>query len=147
MAGTHGPIPKRSDEGDRRTQARKVQQPGGISTAPHGKHVTIPEIDDDWHPIAKMIWNGALEAGQAKFYESTDWAVLYNLCEDLSEYKKMGRRSAQMLASINSMMTNLLLTEGDRRRVQIELDRRSDDELESAGVSIMAAYRKDHASK
>lgn len=142
MPSTHGPIPKRSDEGDRRTIARKQQQPGGITKATAGEHVSIPDPDPDWHPIARMIWDAAHESGQSKFYESSDWAVIYSLCDDLSYYKKMGRRSAQMLASINSMLTSLLFTEGDRRRVQIELDRKTDEELKSAGVALMEDFAR-----
>lgn len=137
-----GPIPKRSDEGDRRTQARKAQQPGGVSRASHGRTVTIPEPDEGWHPIARMIWDAMLESGQAAFYESSDWAMLYSFCDDMTYYKSMGKRSAQMLASIYSMGTSLLLTEGDRRRVQIELDRRTEEDLESAGVTVMRRFKE-----
>ena len=45
-----------------------------------------------------------------------------------------------MLTAINSMMTSLLLTEGDRRRVRIELDRHSEEEIESAGVASMKKF-------
>lgn len=144
MAARRGPVPKRSNEGDRRTQAKKENKPGGISRASHGSKVTIPEPNQEWHPIALMVWKGALESGQSRFYESSDWAVLYSFCDDLTYYKNRSKRSAQMLTALNSMMTSLLLTEADRRRVQIELDRRTDEELESAGVTMLKKFVEEH---
>lgn len=101
----------------------------------------IPEMDEDWHDIAKMLWNGMVTSGQADFYQNSDWAYAYSLCDDLSYYKKSGRRSSQMLAAINSAMGNLLITEGDRRRVRIELDPPADSLPEPASVAVMADYR------
>ena len=43
--------------------------------------------------------------------------------DDLSDYKRQARRSPAMLQVIMSNLSNLLVTEGDRRRVQIELSR------------------------
>lgn len=132
------PIPKRSDEGHRTTRARKRKN--GLTQGRSGNLDFIPEPDEDWHPIAKMVWDGAKKSGEAVYYEPSDWAVLYSLCDDISHYKASGRRGAQMLTAINSMMTSLLLTEGDRRRVRIELDRHSEEEIESAGVASMKKF-------
>ncbi|WP_444875864.1 phage terminase small subunit [Streptomyces achromogenes] len=43
------------------------------------------------------------------------------MCEDLSYCKKSGKRSGQMLQTIYSAFERLLVAEGDRRRVRIEL--------------------------
>ena len=85
-----------------------------------------------------MIFNSVKESGQADYYQDSDWAVLYSICEDISYYKsdhvstyvdkKTGEvreyekpRSGQMLQAIMSNLTDLLLTEGQRRRVRLEL--------------------------
>lgn len=41
-------------------------------TKGQSRPATIPQPDPDWHPIALMLWNAALESGQADFYESSD---------------------------------------------------------------------------
>ncbi|MGW3113522.1 phage terminase small subunit [Streptomyces sp. NPDC001091] len=81
----------------------------------------IPNVDRNWHPIAKRLWDSLKESGQAGFYQQSDWALAYSLSEDLSYYKKSGRRSGQMLQTIYSAFERLLVVEGDRRRVRIEL--------------------------
>jgi len=62
-------------------------------------------------------------------------------------YKMQDRRSPTMLAAVNTMLTSLLLTEGDRRRVQIEINRVDESEAESAGVVALQAWAKARAAK
>lgn len=126
--GSRGPVPKRSSE-----RVRRHGKPGGVVAASKGGGFRVPAAGREWHPIAKRLWNAAKKSGQSRFYEPSDWMVLYSLCEDLSDYKQQSRRSAQMLASIMSGLTGLLLTEGERRRVQIELD-----DVEALGGELSA---------
>ena len=98
----------------------------------------VHEADSEWHPIAIQIYESVATSGQAQYYQDSDWAILYSICEDISYYKtptvstwvdkKTGEikeypkpRSGQMLASIMGSLTTLLLTEGDRRKVRMEL--------------------------
>ena len=107
-----GRIPKRKDQlnGHRskdELEGRTVTRlpsgaPAHVAPQPYGAR--------DWHPIAKRIWKAA-----------SDWAVLYSLMDDLTYYKNSAKRSGQMLQTIMSSLTSLLLTEGDRRRLQVEL--------------------------
>lgn len=144
--GRRGPLPKRSDEPHSRRagmDARDKAKDGFIyTTSPAGNHVTIPEPDPDWHHIARYLWDGMLESGASRFYESTDWAVLFSVCDDITYYKRCGKRSGQMLASINSMLTSLLCTEGDRRRVGIELQKTQEQAAESEGIAYMRDFLK-----
>jgi hypothetical protein len=92
-----------------------------ITKAP-SKRVNRPALaDPDWHPIAKTWYDSLAKSGQSEFYQASDWAFAYSLAEDLSDYKRQTKRSAVMLSSIMTGMTLLLTTEGDRRRVNIEL--------------------------
>ena len=122
--GQRGPIPKRADRpGGYRpeTRARKAESGAdGISRAP-SRAAAQPKASADWDPIAKRMGKAAGESGQSIFYEPSDWAVLYSLMDDLTYYKSQPRRSGQMLQTIMSSLTTLLLTEGDRRRLQVEL--------------------------
>lgn len=132
--GIRGPIPDREDNLARpRSRKGSDQQPvtKGIS-----RPATIPESDPDWHPIATMLWDALQESGQADFYQSSDWAMAYSVCEDLSRYKMSNKRSGQMLQTIYSTMSELLVTEGARRRVRIELDEPAPDTTPAAVVAI-----------
>lgn len=86
-----------------------------------------------------MLWDSTIESGQADFYESSDYAFLYSICEDLSEYKRSVKRSAMMFAALNAAFEALLITEGARRRVRIELQ---DEPQEEAEVVDMDERRR-----
>jgi len=101
-----------------------------------------PNAPRDWHPIARRLWDSVKESGQTDFYQQSDIALLFSLCEDLSYYKQAGKRSGQMLQTIYSALERLLVTEGDRRRAGIELNQ-PEDEGESAAVLAIADYKKE----
>lgn len=143
-----GPVPNReADLARSRERKGKDQVPvtKGLS-----RPTTIPRADPDWHPIARMLWDSLKKSGQSDFYEQSDWAFAYSLCEDLSLYKKPSvnrdgeeyfKRSGQMLQTIYSAMERLLVTEGDRRRVRIELhDAEPEEDL--ASVTAIDGARK-----
>jgi hypothetical protein len=134
-----GPVPNRSGD-----LARPRERKGGTSMQPITKGklrpIKWPEPDPDWHPIAQMLWEGCQMSGQADFYQQSDIALLYSLCEDLTYYKRGFKRSGQMLQTIYSAFERLLVAEGDRRRVRMELEEQ--EAPEEASVSVMADYRK-----
>ncbi|MER6314612.1 hypothetical protein ABT237_12695 [Streptomyces sp. NPDC001581] len=102
----------------------------------------IPHADESWHPIAQRLWDSLKTSGQADFYQDSDWALAFSLCEDLSYYKGAGKRSGQMLQTIYSAFERLLVAEGDRRRVRVELHEPA-PEQQSAAVLAIADYKKD----
>jgi hypothetical protein len=127
--GARGPVPNHSDDlaRDRSRKGGEVQ----AITKGIARDTVVPEPDEDWHPIARMLWDSLAESGQSDFYQQSDWAFAFSLCDDLSFYKRpfttkdgdeYHKRSGQMLQTIYSAMERLLVTEGDRRRVRIELD-------------------------
>ncbi len=139
--GTRGPVPKHSEDRKRRNApatdagVEKVIVESSVD-------ISVPTPDANWHPIALRLWDSLALSGQSKFYEPSDWALAYSLMDDLTYYKFATKRSGQMLASIYAQMSSLLITEGDRRRVGIELARKSSEELESAGVMEMNKWRE-----
>ena len=111
-------------------------------TMTHGRLLptTIPEPDTDWHPIALRLWESALSSGQSDFYQDSDWALLYSLCEDLSHFKYQEKRSPTMAQVIYSALNSLMLAEGERRRVHVELT--APDEGDDASVAAIDDYKK-----
>ena len=63
-----------------------------------------------------------------KYYEPTDWQfarlALYTLNQELIAAQHNGKPvGAMKLTAINQMLSALLLTEGDRRRARLEIER------------------------
>ncbi|AKY03760.1 hypothetical protein SEA_VERSE_5 [Streptomyces phage Verse] len=135
-----GPVPNRESD-----LARPRERKGSdVQSVTRGemRPVKIPNADREWHPIARRLWDSLKSSGQADFYQNSDWAFAYSLCEDLSFYKKSGKRSGQMLQTIYSSFERLLVAEGDRRRVRIELHE-PEDEGDTASVVAIADYKKE----
>lgn len=122
-----GPVPKRSEERIR----RNVDEHGPIERVAMSGFVEIPRLGTDeyvagLHPIAVDLYNSLAESGQSKYYEPSDWQMARVLVHMLSGVLDNSKPSAQMIASLSSLMSSLLLTEGERRRVRMEVDRASE---------------------
>jgi hypothetical protein len=77
------------------------------------------------------------------FYEASDWAQAWVWAELLSRQLYADRPSAQMVAAWASGATELLTTEGARRRARLELERAgSADADEDAAVAALDDYRR-----
>lgn len=138
--GSRGPIPKRSEERRRRN---KVDGPE-LVTAPSGPPAGLPDLPDpdpNWHEIATDWYLSLRESGQAAFYEPSDWAVARYVAELMSRALSSDRPpNGQYVAALNSAMSSLLTTEGDRRRARMELERKKPGP-KLAPVKPLDAYR------
>ena len=86
--------------------------------------VTIPEPCETWGQVARMLWDSAQEGGVSDYYASTDWATLWLLCDSVQHWSDQGgRRSPELLRVIFAGLGSLMFTEGDRRKLRVELDR------------------------
>lgn len=124
------------------------------------KPATIPDIPDDWPAICVRFWDAACESGQAEYWESSDYMVLYVLVDELAAYRRPSpimvadpanpkRRiqsldpdgrpefyethkvSGQMFQALMSNLKGLGLTEGDRRSMSIELQKEQEDDTKT----------------
>lgn len=162
--GTRGPVGKRSDERIRRnTPESKGQLP--IAKGEGNYEYDRPEPDEDWHPIALMLWEGLEDSGMSEFYQLSDWAAAYLLCENLSRELKpqfvgfqdrwnldadqMEHLPTRMtiplkggnLSAMLKMFATLGITEGDRRRMMIELSREVQVDPDAAADSSVVDAR------
>lgn len=133
-----GPIPNRSDDLSRERDANRGDR-APIRTG-EMLPVTVPHADPDWHPIARKVWDSLKSSGMRDFYQNSDWAIAYSLMDDLSHYKKSEKRSSMQLAAIMQSLTALGLTEGDRRRMRVELAK-PEEPTESASVTAINTYK------
>ena len=152
--GARGPTPKRSDM---RRRVNKPEVP--IIHSPAGEIIEPPEPSRDWHPIARDWYLSLASSGQAVFYEPSDWATARLIAESISRdlkpqfvamsettgkpvYESIPMRGASLAAYLKAM-TALLVTEGDRRRARIELERGEvDTSAEEAKIARMNDYRR-----
>ena len=137
--GTRGPVPKRSD------QVRRTNNKGQEEKVYVEGSVTVPEPEANWHPLAVQLWESMKESGQSRYYEPSDWAVAAVLMNDLSSYLRSRKRPGVKLTALMSGLSNLLVTEGDRRRVRLEIERAGDGQAvpeDDGTVVIMDQYRK-----
>jgi hypothetical protein len=135
----NGPVPKRSSERIRTHDngaIEKVQAFGVVSKPKLG-------LGDDPHPIIIDFWDSIGESAQARYYEPSDWQYLRVSLHFLNKLLNTGKPSAQMLTVVNQMLTDLLVSEGSRRRVRMEIER----EQTKDNVVNIADYFRDLASK
>lgn len=136
-----GPIPLRSDEKGPRHQASEsgLELKKGVARGVK----KIPKPDPKWAPRAKEWFSSLASSGMVDFYEESDWATAKILCDALTGwYAKLPKdRSAMLLDIILKQMGNLGATEGERRRMRIELDLPEIPE-ETAGSKAMAMYQQ-----
>lgn len=140
--GARGPIGKRSEE---RMGHRSKQEKDSVTKAPSGAPVDLPELPEPdalWHPIAADWYLSLRESGQAAFYQPSDWAVARYAADLMSKVLLSERGpNGQLVAALNSVMSSLLTTEGDRRRARMELERKPAARQAPAGVTAIADYR------
>jgi hypothetical protein len=150
--GSRGPIPKRDAE---RRRQNKPDVP--TDTVRMIGRVRVPAADKTWHPIATRLYRSLRKSGQAKFLEPSDWAIAYLLAESLSRdlneqvvgiSEKTGEAvwatiplKGASLAAYLKAFSALGMTEGDRRRMRIEIERETPVEGDNPDVAVLASYR------
>lgn len=140
--GERGPVPKRSNQKHgHRSQAEMDEYEKVTVDAPPA---VMPDPEESWHQIAKDWYTALKDSGQSKFYEPSDWATARYLAEAMSRNLAAGRFSGQLFAAIMSGMSSLLVTEGDRRRVKLELERTGalEDPDELASVTAISDWQR-----
>ncbi len=125
---------------------RSKNEKDAITKAPSGPPVDLPELPDPsplWDPIATDWYLSLRESGQAAFYQPSDWAVARYAAELMSRVLDCSERgpNGQLVAALNSVMSSLLTTEGDRRRARMELERKKPAGPKLASVSPLDSYR------
>jgi hypothetical protein len=154
VPGRGGPPPKRSDQRRRRNSPVRP-----VTKAPSGGDGYVPpKAETKWHAVARQWYESLAVSGQSRYYEPSDWAVAFLLAESMSRdllpqvigFTDRGEVIKESLplkgASISGYLkgcTQLLVTEGERRRVQLELQRRRTDEKgeEYGSVTWIDRYR------
>ncbi len=133
--GSSGPIPKRDAERRRRN---KPTTP--TDTVKMTGKVRVPAADKAWHPVAAAWYRSLKLSGQSKYYEPSDWAMAKFAAQLMSGVLQSEKPSSEMVKALNVTLGSLLCTEGDRRRVRMEIERQA--EGGGAELTVMDAYRR-----
>jgi hypothetical protein len=124
---------------------RSKEEKNSITKAASGAPIDLPDLPDAdplWHPIATDWYLSLRESGQAAFYQPSDWAVARYAADLMSKVLLSERGpNGQLVAALNSVMSSLLTTEGDRRRARMELERKKPAGTKLASVSPLDSYR------
>ena len=133
--GDRGPIPKRSDQRVRRNiENGPVEKVTAIGT------VTIPDLGfENPHPIVTDLYRSLTQSAQRKYYEPSDWQYARLALHFVDQLLKSTKPNGQILATVNSMLSSLLVTEGERRRVQIEVER---SQAEGVVIDVAEMFRQ-----
>lgn len=128
-----GPVPKHSSErvGHARGKAEDI-----AITRGEAREVKWPAADRAWSKRAKELYRSAKDSGQADFYQQSDVAQLRFLLDQVTYYEAQPARSAMMLQVIMATLNSLLFTEGERRRVRVELDKADTSAVDAQVVAI-----------
>ena len=137
---TRGPVPKRSSE---RIRRNKPDVPIDKITAIGP--VEVPQLGlVDPHPVISQLWSGMVASAQARYFEPTDWAFARLTLYFTDCQVKAGKVNGQVLATVHSMLSDLLVTEGSRRKVRVEVER---EQAEDNVVDIASLFRERLAAK
>jgi len=141
--GPRGPVPKRPEQRRRRNKESVPE----VAVIPRALDMAAaPLAGEDWHATAKLVYESLLKSGQAVFYEPSDYAIAFTVCEILSRQLDGEKLNANAIAVVMSVLGSLLATEGDRRRARLILEH-GDAQEAPASVALMAKYRKAAAVK
>lgn len=114
-------VPKRIDQRlGHMTKAEKA----AVTKVETVGDVEVPPADEGWHEIARDWYESLPKSGQSRFYEPSDWAAARYVAAAITKTIDHGRFSANSFAAIWSAMGDLLTTEGERRRVKLEVERK-----------------------
>jgi len=151
-----GPVPKRSDE-----RRRRNKEGGAVEKVDLGvliaADVQVPEPNEDWHPLAYDWYMSLRSSGQSIFYEPAEWNLAVFVAEAMSRMldpvpvvmtDSEGNQSIEMhempvkgadLNALTKVMGSLLITEADRRRLRLELEReKAKNALGVAGDNVVS---------
>ena len=165
-----GPVPKKDAERRRRN---KTPEDGKNSAIPAtvvnvdellAGDVQVPDADEAWHPIARQMYDSVTRSGQVIWMEPSDWSALYLICESISRdlnpqvvgitedgevVRDVIPLKGASLSAYLKAMASLMMLEGDRRRLRIELERqkRIDAAAEGGGVVVDIVQKRADAFK
>ena len=133
-----GPVPKPESQLQRPRERKGSDQQATTFGVRQPVTKKLP-ASDKWGEFALHLYDSLSTSGQADFYQDSDWAMAWFACDEIDDYLS-GQRGAMKLSAILGLTNTLLFTEGDRRRVRMELAPELEEKT-SLTVVGMDAYK------
>lgn len=133
-----GPIPKRSEE-----LVRENKPDFPITKVETAGPARIPELGFEAHPLVVSMYDSLKNSAQKLFYEPSDWEYARTamwVMNDMLTVTLGKAISSMKLSALDSMFTKLLMTEGDRRRARIEIQRAPSGQPQLASVTSIEEH-------
>lgn len=112
------PMRKRSEE-----RIRRNIEPPTEKVVAFGA-VIQPDLDfENPHPTVVRLWDAVGDSAFTRYYEPSDWEMVRVMLHFLDHQLKAEKKNANMISAIQSMMNDLLFSEGSRRKVRLEVER------------------------
>lgn len=141
--GPRGPVPKRSAQRRRRNIDAK---PDIVALPVSSDSTERPLASEFWPETVSRLYESLAKSGQSQFYEPSDWAFAHLLCDMLARGFAAEKMPALIVTGVMADLARLGVTEGDRRRMRIELER-ADPNAQPASISRMDKYRRAAGNK
>jgi hypothetical protein len=107
--------------GHPKTAANAATSFDRIDASDHEEAV-IPEPNPEWGTAALLVWESVVNSPTKIFAESSDYAYLYITCEAVNSMAESGYKGI-LVQAVNSLFSNLGMTEIQRRAAKILIDR------------------------
>lgn len=135
--GARGPVPKRSDQRVRRNKDEVEVE----KVTPIGAKMVVqpPLAIQDPHPLIVDFYYSLGESAQAQFFEPSDWQYARFVMHHANAMIRSSKPSAQMFAGVTAALNDLLVSEGARRRVRVEIER---EQKKGQVVDVAEMFRK-----
>ena len=127
--GVRGPVPKRVDQ--RLGHVTKAAKAETTAVKAVGA-VDIPPTDESWHQLAKDWYASLGTSAQARLMEPSDWVAAQIVAAEITRMLAEPP-NASLFGKLWAAMGELMTTEGARRRLKVEVDRRK---LSSVPASV-----------
>lgn len=159
--GMRGPAPKSgmTHAHPRESQEAMAYKYNGDFPQGSASEQDIPSAPERWHAIARHLYESTIKSRQARYYEPSDYMVLFTTCEQLSRCLKpryVGTNSdtgepiysrtplsGTEMTSVLKAMTQLGVTLADRRRLEIDIRQaQQSDKDDERAVTDLNEYRE-----
>lgn len=139
----NGAVPKRDED---RLRRNKTGEDGLVTERYNMDDEVVIPTAFFFNSYINDLWLALKQSVNVKFFEPTDWAycklVLKIMDDQLGNSDKVKMPSGQMLMVFDGMMSKMLLTEADRRRMKIEAERGANKTEDGKVINAADQFRE-----
>lgn len=106
----------------RSTERRRQNEDGMPITVGKGVKGEAKLPAEYWLDPVRDLYESLEVSGQSQYFQQSDWAMAWLTCDRLHKLFIEPRLNGQVLTTLFERLGTLGVTEGDRRKMKIELD-------------------------